>query len=172
MIEGRGGGDARLTKTFWLRRRVSVERRFFYFAAARPEAAADALVGVGLARDRVGIGSRRRGPARKARHRHIEAAPEKMHWARLANKTRPELFQHLVDRKQYPPEPADGFGVVRGMNVIFIEGNRLENLDGHPPDLHVNVGRMQQAHKFLVEIGDRARNQWQRAYATIARFHR
>src|SRR5438093_3826791 len=52
MIEGCGGGDARLAKTLGLRGGVSVKRRFFYFAAARPEAAADALVRVGLARDR------------------------------------------------------------------------------------------------------------------------
>jgi len=58
-------------------------------------------VRIGFAGDRIGqvrhaAWMTRRAPARKARHREIETAPEEMHRARFAEKTSAELLEHAV----------------------------------------------------------------------------
>src|SRR3546814_17827313 len=77
--------------------------------AAGPKARAAHFVGVGLAGDfirKVGYAARmqRRTPARAARHRQIEAAPEEVDGAHLADVARTELMETAIDLEQHSPE--------------------------------------------------------------------
>src|SRR5207244_10806449 len=65
--------------------------------AAGPEPVADHFVRVRLARDRVGAGPLRRAAAGKARDREIEAAPEKMHGAALADELAARSEEHTSE---------------------------------------------------------------------------
>ena len=101
---------------------VGIERGIIDRAAARPEAGAADFVRIGLAGDRVGqmrhaAGMARRAAAGKARHREIEAAPEEMHRARLAEKAGAELLEHAVGIDQDLQEAPHRIGIVGGMRL-------------------------------------------------------
>src|ERR1700733_2945148 len=121
MIEGLCRGDACFRKTCRLRSRVGVERRTFYFAAARPETAADHFMRICLSRNGVGAFSRRRPAARETSHGQIEAAPEKLHGAVLADKARSKLLEDFIHANQNAPEPVRVLRVVRSMLRVLIE---------------------------------------------------
>src|SRR5262249_19157221 len=89
VIEGLGAGETRLAVALRLRVGVDEERCAALTARAGPEAAARALVRIGLGDHPGGdVGRapfrRRRRAAGEARHRQVEAAPEEMHRAHLA----------------------------------------------------------------------------------------
>src|SRR6476661_8436512 len=90
LAEERGvGTHLRGAESRRLRIGIGIERRIIDRAAAGPEAGAADLVRIGFTDDVVGqiryaAGMTRRAPAREARHREVEAAPEEMHGARLA----------------------------------------------------------------------------------------
>src|SRR5271166_2275360 len=93
MIESCFGADRLLGKAWRFRRSVGIKRRTFDVASAGPEACTADLVRIGFARDGFGAGALRSRPSGEARHREIEASPEKMHRADLADEARPELLQ-------------------------------------------------------------------------------
>src|SRR5204863_5926012 len=89
VVVARARSDLGVGKAGRLRIGVGVEGGLSKAAIARPKAGAADLVRIGLAVDRIRnirIAWRRgRAAARKARYREIEAAPEKMHRAHLAD---------------------------------------------------------------------------------------
>ena len=108
----RGGG-----KAFWRRIGIGVESRVIDRPAARPEAGARHFMGIGFPGHGIGqmrhaAGMGRGAPAGKPRHREIEAAPEEMHRAHLAEKRRAEMGKHLMRAQQHPPEPVGEVAVV------------------------------------------------------------
>src|SRR5690606_33761277 len=91
-------------ETLWLRIGVGVERGVDS-AAARPESGAADLVRIRLLSDLVrqrrnAARMERRRPSGEAGGRKIEAAPEEVHRAALADEARPELLQHPVGRSE------------------------------------------------------------------------
>src|SRR4030095_5346171 len=98
--------DRRLAEAF--RRRISVgikEGPTGRASAAGPEAGARHFVAIGLAGDGIGqigdaAGMKRRGAARKSGDGKIEAAPEEVDRADLAEKARPEQSKDAIGRKQ------------------------------------------------------------------------
>src|SRR6266851_4532735 len=89
----------------------------------------------------------------------IEAAPEEMHRAYLADKSRAEHPEHLVDLSESAPEPVDHRGVVGRMRAVFLERHRVGNLDRHGPEARRQVERAQPGHDLAIEIGNRARDE-------------
>src|SRR6266567_4398912 len=80
---------------------VGIEECRGNLVVARPETETAHFLRIGLPGDRVGqmgdaAGMRRRGPAGKARHREIEAAPEKMHRTALTAETRTKFFENPI----------------------------------------------------------------------------
>ena len=109
-------------------------------AATRPVPGAADLVGVRLVHDlrpavrrpaRVG---RRRAP-REPGHGEVEAAPEEVDGADLADESGSEVMEHSVDLDQAAPEPVHGLGVVTGMVDVFSEGGvDARHFHRHRPD--------------------------------------
>src|SRR5205823_9014096 len=92
----------------------------------------------------------------KAGDREIEAAPEEMDRARLAEKPRAESREHLVDLHQRLPEAGYLPGIIGGMDAVFLERDRVGDLDRRRPEVRIQVQRAQPADEFGVEIGHRA----------------
>src|SRR5262249_2965112 len=70
--------DRSVSKSFGLGRSIAVVGRAVDVSASRPEAQADHLMRVSLARDQIGSWTLGRTAARKARDRQIKASPEKL----------------------------------------------------------------------------------------------
>src|SRR5262249_45092454 len=99
----------RVSEALRLRIGVGVEDGLPEAGVPGPEAGAADLVRVRLARDPVRhVGNaarmRRRGAAGEAGHGEIEAAPEEVHRAALANEAGPEDLEHPVDLDEGKPE--------------------------------------------------------------------
>src|SRR5215510_8886610 len=75
-----------------------------------------------------------RTAARKARHRQIEAAPEKMHRARLADKAGAELLEQAVAIDEDLQEALHRLGIVGGMCRVLRESCRLRQFVRHVVD--------------------------------------
>ena len=91
------------------------------------------LVAVSLARHVVGqrrdAARMRRGTAsRKARYRHVEAAPEKVDGTDLAQIAGTEALQHPVDLDERAKESRHGFRVVRPLQPISRERDWVGDL--------------------------------------------
>src|SRR5579864_5068660 len=112
MIEGCGGANFAFRKAGWFGRGRRVECGPDDVASTGPESRAAYLVRVGFAGDGVGSGPFGGWSTREARHRQIEASPEKMHRADFAKESGSELLQNLVDPYQDAPELLHGFRVV------------------------------------------------------------
>src|SRR6185437_5514725 len=97
VVESLRGTDFALEKTRRLRRRISVKHRRDEFAASWPPSHAAHFVRVCLAGHRVRAGALGRATSREARGREIEAAPEKMYGAGLADESRAKLFEDGVN---------------------------------------------------------------------------
>ena len=95
-IERRGRLHRRVLEAGRLRHGVGVERGLEHRPAARPEAVADHLVRVRVAHERRPF-ARRRGPAREARDGQVEAAPEEVHRAALADEAAARRGEHALD---------------------------------------------------------------------------
>src|SRR5262245_32304460 len=96
---------------------VGIEDRYGRGVAARPEPGAADFVRVGFADDKI-RGVRHalmfgRASPGKSRHCQIEAPPEKMNRAALADEPRPEPLHHAVSLRQREPEEMRMLAVVR-----------------------------------------------------------
>src|SRR3979411_631119 len=100
-------------------------------------------------------GMPRRAPARKARHREIEAAPEEMHRARLAEEGGAELLEHPIGIDQYLKETPHSVRVVGGMLVVLRKPDRLGQFVGHLVDGDMNAKLRERCHDRCVETRDR-----------------
>jgi hypothetical protein len=113
----------------------------------------------------------RRAPPGEARHRQIEAAPEEMHRARLAEKAAAEQLEHPVGLHQRAPEAVRGLGVVRLMRFVQGEADRVRHLVGPVVDPDRNADSVQEAHDPAVERRDALRLQRQRRRIPAAGAH-
>src|SRR5690606_2341436 len=109
--------------------------------AAGPEPSAAHLMRIRFARHPVrqirNAARMRRGLAtREARHRQISTAPEVMNRTALADDLRAEIFENAFGLHEDAPISVCVFGIVRAMNIIRIEPNRIRKLAWHRIDLH------------------------------------
>ena len=158
--DGPGGTDLLLGEAIGRGVRVGVEDGRGGDGAAGPEARAGDLLGVGLPGDpirQVGDPARVRGgrPSGEAGHREVEAAPEEMNGAVLADEPRPEALEDAVHLEQDPPESLRGRRVVGGVRPVLGEGNRVLDLVGPTVDRHREPQPLQGGHERAVEVRGR-----------------
>ena len=79
-------------------------------------------MGVGFLRDAIGAGLCGRAAAGEARQREIEASPEEMDGAALADEEGAEIVEDIATGRENAPEFVDGFAVVGGVSSILVEG--------------------------------------------------
>jgi hypothetical protein len=96
-------------------------------------------VRVAFTRHEIGVGHRRCASAGEARHRQIEAAPEEVHRARLAEKAATELVEDVRDRDHRAPASIGIVGIVGGMDGVLLEGDGIGDFDRHGPDVHIDA---------------------------------
>src|SRR5882757_10507298 len=161
MIKGFCRANRAFAKSGRLRRRVRVKSCTLDFSAAGPKPDAADFVRVGLARDLVRPCTFRRGASGKSRHRKIEAAPKKMHRARLSSEARSKLLENAIRGHKNPPERVCGLRIVRCVCAVLVEANRVWHFHRHGPDLDIDFKGMKQSHKVRVEIRYLARVQAQ-----------
>src|SRR5436190_6488586 len=125
VVERGVGPDRRRAELGRLGGGIGIEGRIGRGRIARPPADAADLVRVAFAGDRVGLRHRRRAPAGEAGDAEIEAAPEEMHRARLADEAAAELLQHRIDRAQHAPEALDRIAFVGGVRGVLVERDRI-----------------------------------------------
>ena len=100
-------------------------------------------------------GALRRPASRETRHGEIEAAPEEVHGAALAQEVAAEALEQRCRGQQDAPEGVRGGRVVGRVDRVFLETDRVRDLDRHRPDLHRKAGTLEHRHDGLVEVGDR-----------------
>src|SRR5271157_5945889 len=91
---------------------VRVKSRTLDVAPARPESGAADFVRIGFARDGIRAGALGSATSGEARHRVIEAAPEEMDRAGLADEECSELLQYRVHPRQDAPEAMCSLGMI------------------------------------------------------------
>src|SRR5262245_52286198 len=64
----------------------------------------------------------------KARDRHVRTSPEDVHRAALADKTPAELLEHAVALHEHLPEARGVITIVRTMDLVLIERDRIDDL--------------------------------------------
>ena len=131
--------DGRGRESRRLRIRIRVVGRVRKRTAARPEPGAAHLVGVRLARDAVGQVRNaarvlRRAAPREARDREIRRAPEVVNRAALSDEPRAEVREDAVRLRERAKVAVRVFGVVRAVNLVAFEGDRILDLVGRRVD--------------------------------------
>src|SRR5258706_2903446 len=91
----------------------------------------------------------------KTRHRQIEAAPEEVDRARLAEKAGAELLEHAVGVHKDLQEAPHRIRIVRGVRDVLREANRLRQFVRHLVDGDVNAEGCKIGHDRRVETRDR-----------------
>ena len=109
--------------------------------------------------------------AGKARDRHVEAAPEEVHRACLAEKARAELLEHAIHVDEDAPELLRVMGIISRVLAVPLKRNGVGDLDRHRPDPDLQSKRFQPVHDIVVEIGNRAGLQRQTFRSPIARLY-
>src|SRR5512143_1946341 len=104
-------------------------------------------------------GMPRRAAAGKARHREIEAAPEEVHRARLAEETGAELLEHPVGVDEDLEKAPHGIRVVGSMSIVLREPDRLRQFVGHLVDGNEDAEFREISHDSCVETRDRLSTQ-------------
>src|SRR5512138_3731230 len=100
-----------------------------------------------------------RRTAGKARNREVEAAPEEMHRARLAEKTGAELFEHTIAVDEDLLEALHGFGIIGRMRRVLRESCRVRQFVWHFVDDDVDSDVVQCRHDCCVEARNRLSGQ-------------
>jgi hypothetical protein len=155
VVPGGVRAHARFAEAWWLGSHVVIEGWPFE-AAAGPKADAADLVGIGFAGDGIGAGAFRGGATGKTGDGMVEATPEKVHGAGLAEEAGAELLENAIHGDEDLPEPARIFGIVRGVDAILVKGNGVGDFHWHFPNLDLDARRAKHAHKGLIKIGHRA----------------
>jgi hypothetical protein len=102
---------------------------------------------------------RRRLASGKARDRMVEAAPEEVDRADLAEKARAEPLEHPVDLEEDAPEAKGGIRIVGGMHPVLTEWDRVRQLVRAAVDSHADVKLGERRHQRVVEVGNRLRRE-------------
>src|SRR5271165_6139738 len=160
--------DSLFRKTGRLGRSVGVKGWTRDVASAGPEPRTADFVRVSFACDRVGARALRSAPSGEARHRVIEASPEKVDWTGLAYETCPELLQDGINPNQDAPEPMYGLRVIRCVNQVLLEGDGICKLARPGPYLDIHAELSQCGHEALVKLSDALRLQGEGSLGTIA----
>src|SRR5262249_9461137 len=136
--------------------------------------AAAHLVRVSLARNPVGevrYAARvaRCRATREARHGEVEAAPEEVDGAALADEAGAERLHDPVGLDEHAPEALGVFGVVGRVSSVLRERDGGVDLVGARVDVDLEVELPKGLHHGIVEGGDRARLESDRAARALAR---
>ena len=111
----------------------------------------------------------RRAPARKTGRREIEAAPEKMYRACLAEEAGAELLEHPVDIDQDLQEAPHRVWIVGRMLAVLRKPDRVRQFIGHLVDGDVNAKLGQISHHGGIEARDRLSGESKLPRCAIAR---
>src|SRR5260221_11056089 len=104
---------------------------------------------------RYAAGMTRCAPARKARHREIEATPEEVHRARLAEERSAELLEYNAGIHKDLQEAPYGVRIVGSMPVVLRKPDRLRQFVGHLVDGDANAEFREIGHDRRVETCNR-----------------
>src|SRR6266568_2324639 len=159
----RGGRQSR-----WFWSGIGIESRGRETVIARPEPTTDHFMRVGFPRHAIGPWTLWRAPSRKKGECQVEAAPEKMDGAALADKSGPECFKDFVRLRQDAPEAVSIFCIIRGMHKIFITADGICHFTWQRVDDHIDIEGAQSFHKLAVKIRDRAWYQWHDLCSALA----
>src|SRR5436190_8291993 len=104
-------------------------------------------------------GMRWRRPSGKARHRQIEAAPEKMHRTAFAAETRTKFLENTIGLQKHAPEAVGIFQIISGVFLIMIERDRFQRFIRLHSNLYFNPELSQVGHDLTIKIRDTLRLQ-------------
>src|SRR5262249_58815142 len=107
-----------------------------------------------IAHHRRGVLGLRRPPSAESRERVIEGTPEEMHGAALAEESPLEPLHDPVGVGQHSKEAVGMPRIVRGMETILGERDRMINLYGHGPALHDDAEAGEDIRGLAVEVRD------------------
>lgn len=110
----------------------------------------------------------RRAAAGEAGDGDVEAAPEQVDGAALAEEGRAEALEHAVDRQQRLMEARDRLGVIGAVAVILGEGHRVGDFVRAAVEARRAAEVGDQPAELLVELGDGHRPQREGSGATVA----
>src|SRR5689334_3807412 len=113
-----------------------------------------------------------RPPSRKARDREIRRAPEVVHGTALSDEARTEHLEHAVGLYERAPVAMRVLAVVRAVDVVLVERDRIRNLVRPPEDVDVHVELRELSHETAVERGDRLRRERDPPDSAIGRLDR
>jgi hypothetical protein len=71
-----------------------------------------------------------RRAAGKTGNREVAIAPEEVHRAALAAKTRPELVEYPIGLEEHPPETVGVLAIVGAVNLVLVEADRMREFVG------------------------------------------
>ena len=111
---------------------------------------------------------RRRSPG-ESRHREIEAAPEEVHGARLAEERSLEVLERAVGREQHTMKAPDVIRIIGRMHVVFRERNRIGNFVRTAVDSDVQTQIAESLEQTGVKRRDRFSSQRQCARRPVIR---
>ena len=116
---------------------------------------------------RLGIppGVERRRPTGEAGHGEVEAAPEEMNRADLAQKCRAELLQHPIGGEKGAVKPFCASAIVAARRSILGEADGRLDLVGRRMDRNVAAALADQGHERGVEVRHRRRAERDRRLA-------
>src|SRR6266550_2117537 len=159
MKRRRGWLNFCIRETIGRRIGVGIEECRGNLVVARPETETAHFLRISFARDRVrqmgnAAGMRRRAPARKARYREIEAAPEEVHRTALAAKTRTKFLENPIGLQKHAPESIGVFRIVSRVFLIAVERDRFQRFVRPHSDLHFNCELSQFTHHRAVKTRD------------------
>src|SRR5208282_4852188 len=109
------------------------------------------------------------GPPRKARDRKVEAPPEEMDGARLAEEGGTEMCENFVHREEYAQEATSVIAIVSSVLIVLIEGNGISDLARRGRDPHVQPEFGHCGKQLGIELGDRRRPEQELAEIPVAR---
>ena len=158
------GGDRPVAKARRFGIGVGIEGRARKGLVSRPESGAAHFVRIGFARDGVGQSGHaarmgRRGPSGEPGHREIEAAPEEMDRARLADKAAAEELEDAIRLHERAPEAMGGGCVISGVDPVLRKADRIRNFVRRLLDRDRNAHAVEKIEGRAIEIGDRLRPQ-------------
>jgi hypothetical protein len=113
----------------------------------------------------------RRAAAGKPGGREIEAAPEEMHRARLAEKAAAEQLEDAVDLDERAPEAMDRVGIVAGMAAVVGKAGRVRDLARHVVDGDRDAEAAEQRENAAMELGDGLRREGKPVLVAAAGAH-
>src|SRR5580704_5174350 len=141
---------------------------------SRPEAAAAALMRVGLNHDAVrAVGSparmARSAPTGKARGSKIKAAPKEMYGALFTRKAAAKSLKDALGTQENEPTLMRSLRMVDRMFAVLRKGDGDRDLDGRRIDRRVNLEFMKDLHVASKEVRHGHRLERQQALGAIAR---